>query len=172
MTVRQTNHLIVAAAGLVAVACIVVLTAGLGMEVRVQSADLIEGDTVATLQPKAPTQGPAARPEHDLAELRRICQRDLRRPLFDPPATPVPAEFQVPLSLSLIGIVNEPGHSMALIQKGDSSVVLCAVGETVESPAGVVTIVAVEPQSVTVRHGQSLQKLELSVPVSAQEGTQ
>jgi hypothetical protein len=103
----------------------------------------------------------------DLAELQQLCEKDLRGPLFDPPQTRQARPAKRPsMTMSVVGIVSEPGHSMAMLQKSDGTVVLCAEGETVEDAGGPVTVTKVEQQKVTVRYGGEVLDVDVQRPAS------
>lgn len=163
MTIRQINNLIITASVLLALACAAVLALGFALPIRIED-DPSYAPQKNTPSPNASTRPANPGPEHSqtiLAELRQLTGANLRRPLFDPTPTPPVPTPQIPMTITLVGIVNEPGHSMALFRKGDSSTVLCAVGESVQDAGGPVTVVSVHNHKVTVRYAQQLRELEL-----------
>ncbi len=99
-----------------------------------------------------------------LADLQRVCGVDLRRPLGEAPpaagaASGAPAAS--PMTLRLVGTVNEPGHSVAMFQKPDGAMELCGLGQSIDDAGGAVTVTRIEAQKVTVQYGS--QVLELAV---------
>jgi hypothetical protein len=171
MTVRQRKRVIGLVAGLVGLAGLAVLV----------------GAVAAPLETAAPgpaPQPPAGGPPTDqrgadqtpdasrptLGELARVSAMDLRRPLWDPPATAAAAPnaaSAVPMTVRLVGTIVEPGHSMAVFRKADGSFELCAQGESVTDAGGAVTVTAVAPEKVTVEYAGQAQ--ELAVPLRPQQ---
>jgi hypothetical protein len=110
----------------------------------------------------------------DLRELRRLCAMDLRRPLFDPPP-PAAAESEpqpeprIPMSVRLVGTIIEPGRSIAMLQKHDGSITLCAEGRTVDDRGGPVKVIAVKENEVTVEYAGRSHTLQM--PAEPEAGT-
>jgi hypothetical protein len=176
MTVHQHKKVIGLAAALVAVGGLAVLAAGLSLPLGVETnppAMHIAGAGAAAAPAGAPTPNGAEGSTPALAELQRLCAMDLRRPLHDsarplsrgrsgPKVAPKPT-----MSVRLIGTVNEPGHSMAMFQKRDGSIALCAEGQSVDDAAAKVTVIRIEHQKVTVRHnGRSRELLVAPRPTA------
>ena len=169
MNVRQTSSLIGAAAVLAALGCAAILVAGLTVPVRVAGGG--GGGSLGKARGTA-TSGQAAgetRAEHSqqaLAELQQLCDRDLRRPLFDPPPqkVEVAAASRAPMTLSLVGIVKEPGHSMAMFRKNDGAILLCGLGESVDDAGGAVTVTGIDQQKVTIRYGGAVREVTVVPP--------
>lgn len=102
-------------------------------------------------------QAPAQAPALDLAELKRLCATDLRRPLFDPTPVKPKATAAAPalsaLRVRLIGTANEPGHAMAMLEKSDRTIAWCAEGQSITDGGGVLTLAKVENEKVKVLYG-------------------
>jgi len=97
------------------------------------------------------TPGRAYRPSDAYAA---IYQSDLRKPLFDPPATeatPIAKPAQ-PMPLRLIGTVMEKGFTYAVFKTLTGDTKTLGIGESLEG----VEVVSVDATSATVRYaGQS-----------------
>ncbi|MFO8014766.1 MAG: hypothetical protein R6X20_15840 [Phycisphaerae bacterium] len=171
MTVRQRKMLIWLLAGALAAPAVAVVVLGLAVPVRVETAQApaTEGAQDEKPSAKSATADAGDRPQRAaLAELLRLCRANLRRPLYDAdePAedaktgkTAARRAARSPLTLRLIGTVNEPGHSMAMFQKKDGSIALCAQGESVDDAGGAVTVTQVEFEKVTVEYGNRSHEL-------------
>lgn len=166
MTVRRRKTLLLLAAVLAASALVGVLAFGLGVPVKVKQPPASDSLRNTTITP-ATTQGVAAEdgPAISLQRLRRIASLDLRRPLFAPekpePTTAAsnPTPRVTPLSLELLGTVDEPGHSYAILSYPGSPWELRGPGESLDTPAGTVTILEVTPRRVIVEHrGKRLER--------------
>ena len=68
------------------------------------------------------------------------------------------------LSIELLGTINEPGHSYAIVSYPGSPWELRGVGERFDTPAGSVTIVEITPRRVTLRHRGEQRRLEMPEP--------
>jgi hypothetical protein len=173
MTVRQRKTLIWLAAGVLAAPTVAVVALGLALPVRVETGAAGRPDGGAAGEPSDRAASAADRDRQRraaVADLLRLCRTDLRKPLFDSEA---PAEGPTAkggtarrggpssLTLRLIGTVNEPGHSMAMFQKKDGSIALCAQGESVDDAGGAVTVTRVEFEKVTVQYGNRSHELIL-----------
>jgi hypothetical protein len=176
MTVRGTRRLIGLAAALAGAAAVAILAAGLGLPVEVAVPEPAPGAGVAAAG--APDGGKAdaaraARGRPPLAEFERLAALDLRRPLYDPPAEPrvAAAHPATPLTVRLIGTVNEPGHSMAMLRKADGSVAVCALGEGVDAAGGRVTVTGIGHRKATVRYGGRSHELVAPPPGKAAAAT-
>lgn len=171
MNVRRRKSLVLLAAVLAASALVGVLAFGLGVPVNVKQPPASDALRTPSITPAA-TQGVTAEdgPAVSLQRLRRIASLDLRRPLFAPEKPePDPAETSaaprvVPLSLELLGTVDEPGHSYAIVSYPGSEWELRGVGESFDTPAGVVTIVEVTPRRVVVEHQGERRELTMPEP--------
>ncbi len=162
------------AVGVVAFGAVAVLALGLTAPVRV-AGDVAEAASDTTKEAGASVGRPAAddsAPAHPpLAELVRLSQLDLRRPLYDPPAeeteqaaSPKPATT---MPVRLVGTVHEPGHSMAIFQKSNGLIEFAGPGQHIEDAGAKVTIVEVGRKTVTVAYGGASH--QLTVPQHAAE---
>ena len=99
-----------------------------------------------------PTLGP-------LAAYGVIHQRDLNRPLFDPPPAPVVKVEPPPpqLTIRLIGTAVEPGFTYALFRTSSGEERLVRVGEVLEGAE----VTAVGDRTATVKFHGRLLKLEV-----------
>ena len=94
----------------------------------------------STASPATSQQAVAGDDEsRQLAELQQLCSLDLRKPLFEGPkalqAASAPPLPQSTMTVRLVGMVDEPGHSMAMFQKSDGAIVLCARARAWSRPA-------------------------------------
>jgi len=170
MNVRQRKQVIGVAAGVTGAAAVAVGALGVLRPVRVAAPEAA-GDLVpATALDAAPDAGaPGDGPT--LAELRAVTAVDLRRPLFDPAPTatggggggPNPAAGPATprMAARLVGTVHERGHSMAMFQAADGSIVFCRVGEGLDDPAGRLTVTRIEPTRVEIAFDGEQRELEL-----------
>jgi hypothetical protein len=169
MTLRQTKRSIIIAAAITALAALSAVVAGVAWPY-----DLGLDDPGADPAPAAPGSSSAnspggSAPALDLAQLQALCAIDLRRPLLDDPtaaqADQQPVVAAAPpgsaLSLRLVGTAHEPGQSIALFQKPDGKIELCALGKTLDDPAGPVKVTHIEHRKVTVEFAGG--SLELAI---------
>ena len=167
MSLRRRKRIIWLAAAVVASAGAATLVWGLALPVNIA----VDGSTSHAETPGAgdllagAARNAPVHPMVSLDELQRVCGLDLRRPLGEAPmaasgVTGGPAKS--PMTLRLVGTVNEPGHSMAMFQKVDGSIELCALGQSIDDAGGTVTVTRIEEQKVVVQYGA--QSLELVVP--------
>jgi hypothetical protein len=148
-----------------------VLAVGFAMpvELPVTASPAPRGSATSLSKPvQAQTGRTAFAPQSALDELQRLSAVDLRAPLFDPPpalpapAAEVPVAHRSTMTLRLVGTIVEPGHSMAMFQKPDGSIALCAQGQSIDEAAATVTVTHVSHHRVTVQFaGQSI---ELDLP--------
>lgn len=168
MNVRQRNNVICATAALVGLGGLALLAWGLVDRVEVGS----QNDPASRAPvPDQAADGPAsddpAPARFEIAELQRLCARDLRRPLFDPApklaekTATKKAAAKANLSVKLIGTVSEPGHSMAMLLKSDRTFAWCAEGQSIEDRGIELTVTKVDSDRVTVRYGGKVHELEL-----------
>lgn len=166
MTMRQKKILMTCGAAACALGAAVVLAAGLLTPVAVSPGRALPADraprpaTHAQADPSAPDAGVT------LEELRALCAVDLRRPVAaaasaGQPATP--SATALPLAVRLLGTADEPGHSMAIFQKGDGTIELVAQGEAVQDAGGAVKVTRIAGPKVTVEYAG--QTCELTVPL-------
>ena len=169
MNVRDRKRILGWAAATIALGGIVVLAAGLMTPVQVA----VEGaDTRPIVSRGTPASAPSERPKASgvaglaLEELQLLCTTDLRKPLFDAPPVPGaqgPAKSAAAaLSVRLLGTVDEPGHSMAILQTSNGSIEVCGEGQKTDDAGGGVTVLRIDHQKVTVMQGG--QSHELVVP--------
>lgn len=172
MTVRQRKTLIWLLAGALAAPSVAVLVLGGVVPVRVETEQAGEPAAAADGTPQGQGASAAARDAPPrraaMADLLRLCRTDLRKPLYDadePAQDPKGRKAAArqaarsALTLRLIGTVNEPGHSMAMFQKKDGSIALCAQGESLDEAGGAVTVTRVEYEKVTVQYGNRSHEL-------------
>lgn len=85
--------------------------------------------------------------------LVKIGSLPLRRPLYDPPEViqkkPI-LKSKPCLSIELVGLINEPGHSRALLRTKEGKTRLLSVGETFSNEAGLIEVVSIDDASITV----------------------
>ena len=172
MNVRQHRRLLWLAAGFFALAGVAVLAGGVATPTDVAAESPGAGDDAvqSALRRASSATSPSQPPDDGAAKgienLQQLCSVNLRKPLYDPPAvaTVAPPQAAVPLPVRLVGMAyepNQPGQSFAILEKADGSRVGCAEGESVEGPAGPVTVVRIERQKVTVQHRGESQVLVL-----------
>lgn len=154
-----------------AMTCAAGIVLGFGFAVPVEVSEPAPGgalsrDVVAADPASEAGDAPTTEEKPSLAALRRVASLDLRQPLFEPspPTTPQrdPRPTGAKLSLDLLGTVDEPGHSYAILALGSGEIELRGEGEVVDTPGGTVTVLEVEPRRVVVRHGG--QRIELEMP--------
>ncbi len=170
MNVRQRKRAIGLAAAAVGLAAVAVLAAGVAvpLETGPDEPDVpsSEGAGGAARDPAA-EQAKAERARAKLAELQRVSGLDVRRPLQDAPVAG--GASKVPMTVRLIGTVDEPGHSMAMFQKKDGTIALCAEGQSVDDAGGAVTVKRIDQQTVTVEYAD--ETIELVLAPAAGGGT-
>jgi len=109
-------------------------------------------------------EGPSAPRLAPLDTYRVIYQRDLNRPLFDPPPAPVvrAAPPAPQLTLRLIGTVVEPGFTYGVFRTSGGQEKLVTPGETIDGAE----VMAIGDGTATVRsHGRVLElKVEKQPP--------
>lgn len=158
-------------AAVVAICAVGILAVGFITPVRVGAATMTNVSAVPT------SGGPSARnPSQDgtddalvsLSELQQVCAIELRRPLYDPPTPEQPAASPEaptattrPLPVRLVGTVIEAGHSMAMLQKSDGSIVLGAVDQSIEDAGSQITVISVQHDRVTVQYAGTEHELIL-----------
>jgi len=179
MNIRQRKKVIWLAAGLVGACAAGIIVAGLALPVDVvvkRSSDSPYRGAVVAASPAqsndantpSPGGSASAGPEF-VAQLRQLCRLDLRKPLYDPPPAAshnAAAAAQVVanslLSVRLVGTADEPGHSMAVFQKPDGAIEVCAQGQGFELQGSELTVVTVQPHKVAVRYAGK--RHELVIP--------
>lgn len=165
MNPRQKKRLLIVGAAVLGVVAVVIVGVGLSLPVRVDVDDSgVHVKVVsATSQDTKPQEVQAA--GLTLAQLQRLGAMPLRRPLYDakqPVATNVRQQpVAKPMTLRLVGTINEPGHSMAMFQKSDGSIELCALNQSIDDAGGAVTVTHIEPNQVTVKYGGQSRDLEI-----------
>jgi hypothetical protein len=169
MDVRDRKRVLGWATAATALSGVVVLAAGLltPMQAVVDVAGARPSVAAAT-----PASGPGERPKAPgvagltLEELQSLCAMDVRKPLFDAPpgsAAQGPAKPTAnALSVRLLGTVDEPGHSMAILQGANGEIEVCGEGQKTDDASGGVTVLRIDHQKVTVTQGA--QSYELVVP--------
>jgi hypothetical protein len=175
MDVSQRKRLMKGATVATGLAAAIVLAGGLTMPVRVDAPQRQPGGLAARSTASTATSRRAGGGDDEgrqLAELQRLCSLDLRKPLFGSPAAsqaaPAPQPQQPTMTLRLVGLVNEPGHSMAMFQKTDGSIVFCAQGESVVDAGVPVTVIRIDPPKVTVQRAGTSLELALPPPPTTQ----
>ena len=94
---------------------------------------------------------------HPLEHYAVTWQRDLRRPLYDPPPIVAPKRARPELKIRLTGTVVEPGFTYALFATGDGKTVLARVGQKVEGAE----VKSISDASVTVLFAGEMLKLKV-----------
>lgn len=88
-------------------------------------------------------------------------ERQLRRPLFDPP--PVVAVVvkppPQPLRVKLLATMVEPENSTAMLKHANGKVVFCKAGDSLGADEAGTEILKIETGSISVRRGQELLRL-------------
>ncbi len=168
MNARLRRRIVNLATGLVALAALAVLVGGFALPVRVpRPAGASTGDSPADAT--APATRPGRQEDRggapSLADLKRLAAIDLRRPLFDEPTAGEASEQApappAPLPVSLIGIADEPGHSMAIFQTSKGGIKVCAEGQSVEADGVTVKVLEIDRGTVTVLHAGAPRELSL-----------
>lgn len=99
-----------------------------------------------------------------LADFRKTWSLRLQQPLYDPPK---PQKQNVvfqppPLQLKLQGIVQEPGHTQAILTRADGRLIFKGVGETIGNTRNA-KIVQIGPDSVQLSYYERIVTLKLPV---------
>lgn len=169
MNVRLRRRILNLGTALFALAALASVVAGFSLPVRVEP-PAVEPLAGAPDAAGAPTSKPSDRREHasalSLSDLKRLAARDLRRPLFDEPAERDPGNEKAPappapLPLELIGIADEPGHSMAIFRTPTGGIKVCAEGQSVEHGGAAVKVTAIERGGITVLYQGKARELTL-----------
>ena len=171
MTVRRRKTLLLLAAAVCVAGVVAVVGFGLGVRAQVTPPPPSESLRKTSIT-RAASQGVAAddEPAVSLQRLRGIASLDLRRPLFAPeqpePSTAAskPTPRVTPLSLDLLGTIDEPGHSYAILSYAGGEWDLRGPGESFDTPAGTVTVVEVTPRRVIVEHRGERRELTMPEP--------
>jgi hypothetical protein len=169
MNVRQWKRLMSAGAILTGMAAGATLLLGVLLPVRVPPEEpRARRPASADEQPALVTAEDVAGDHPSLPALRRVCSLDLRRPLYDAPPekTPdvQPPAAKVPLAIRLLGTVQEPGHSMAMVQTSDGMIEVYAEGDRIDDAGSVFMIMKIEAEQVTIDHGGRSHTLTLPKP--------
>ena len=170
MSIRQRNRLIYALAA---------ASAGVGVGVLALVL-LVPAELSSPASPvtSLPQPGVENREQIDPAPqaispelLQAASAMDLRKPLFDPPPPLTPAQAGAAsaptptmASVRLVGTINEPGHSMAMFQKADGTIQVCATGDSIDDAGGKLTVTRIEGLKVTVQWGGQQRQLILDQP--------
>jgi hypothetical protein len=177
ITTRQRRQLLWSGAGLgAAAACALAawgVTAPVSVAVPEMQTRTAQHTRVSTDPSTQPSQ--ATDPSLSLGRLQRIAATRLRQPLRarqpteeSQQATEKAAENRAetrdkPLSVRLIGTINEPGHSMAMLEwKDDGRVKLCSNGQQIERSGERFEVTAVAKRKAVVRYAG--QKHVLTMP--------
>ncbi len=85
-----------------------------------------------------------------LTELKQAWDLPLRRPLYDPPPPIVEEAVFVPppLPVTLTGIIDEPGQSLAMLKHTDGRLLFCPIGYQL----GEMEVVDIQAQHVELRY--------------------
>jgi len=168
MNARAIKKMLGSAAVVVSTSAVALLVWGFTTAVRIDAhkPDIGRYAPKATTMPAGSSDPAIGRQAGlSLTELQSICAIDLHRPLYDAPkpearkvATPARA---VALTVRLIGTAAEPGHSVAILQKNDGSIELCAQGRSIDHPGGAITVTKVEHRKATLRCGGRTYVLEI-----------
>ena len=167
MTARTLKRILVGLAAVLALAAAAVAAWGIASPVRVASP--------ATAGPGRADERSGAAP--GLATLRPARDRLVTLAQKASPPEPEPEQNQertdeggepadaekapVSIPVSLVGIVREPGHSMALFETKNGSIAVCGVGERLEPAAGGVALVRIAGRKAVVRFRGRTTALEL-----------
>ena len=91
-------------------------------------------------------------PSHEA--IIKLCDRPLRRPLYDPPP-PKPEVRQLPpLSLELLGTIIEDANSMVIVRSDQGSVQYKRIGDAVGPPDSPANIVEINSNSMVVERAK------------------
>lgn len=175
MTVRRKTNLIRLTTAVIALTSAVVIVGGFMVAVEIEAPASTQGAGATGVRPTVAEQVSSDVPQvPGLDHLVRLCERDLRAPLFDAP-TPVavetvepaaPAPTSTGLSVKLLGTIIEPGHSMAMLQKSDGSVALIEAGQSIDDGGAKVVVAVVELRRVVIRIGNESHELVLPPPTA------
>lgn len=162
MNLRQQKRAIWLAAGALGLVALAVLAAGVAvpLELAPDEPDIPPAPENNPAADRGAEQARAERARGELAALQRVASLDLRRPLHDAPAAGGPSK--VPMTVRLIGTVKETGHSMAMFQKKDGTIELCAEGESIDDTGGAVTVKRIDQETVTVEYADETVELVLA----------
>jgi hypothetical protein len=129
--------------------------------------------SISSVAPNVAASAPAtaAAPPVDPAELQQLCSRDLRRPL-SADATVAAAPTGAPLTVQLVGIASEPGHSMAMFRKRDGTTAVCALGEVVDDVGGPATVTRIDPDRISIQYLGTVRELAMPRSPLAAESTE
>lgn len=152
-------------AAVIAVGALIVPAVGWMMPVGIVAGDA----DAARIKPPAVENESSARTRTkvELQPLMLICDRDWRKPLGGGEDTAVentgdgPSAQQVFMNLRLIGTAIETGHSMAIFQKPDGAVSVCAEGGRMDEGGTRVTVNKIVGTVVTVSCGGQTQTLAM-----------
>ncbi len=167
MNVRQRKRLIALAAALVGLAAAGVLVAGFLVPVTVPVHEVAPASDGPDVAPnpngdQAPARDGSLPALPALPTLQRLCGRNLRRPLYDPPPVARAAAPKPAMTVQFIGTVIEPGQSVAMFRKSDGSIAWCAPGESVEDAGSEVRVTSVEYDKVTVQFAGESRELVIA----------
>lgn len=167
MNGRQRNRMIRAAAMAIVLGGGAVLAWVIATPVRVETNESSPAERGGSVEPAiaaAAAQTVAPR-RLTLEELREVCGLDLRRPLSEvPPATGDAAVAPPPVAITvrLVGTAQEHGHSVAMFQKQDGTLEVCAQGQSIEDGGVSIRVMLVEAARVMVNVAGVM--CELSMP--------
>ena len=150
MTQRHQQHILHGVSAAVLLAAAGVLLAGWKTPVWVGSSRMASRTPVAATQKDVPRAV-------ELPELQALCRRDLRPSLTDKPAAVAAATFAV----QLVGTVNEPGHSVAILKKADGTTAICGVGEAVTDGTVVAVVRGIDADRVRMEVAGAMQELHM-----------
>jgi len=172
MNIRQRKKLLWSAAVLVGLASLGVVLAGWLWPLRINAA--LSDKLLTTLRggggpDKAGTTRTRPPARLDLAELAQLAARDIRRPLSGPDAASG-ASPSAALTVQLVGTMQEPGHSMALLKKGDGTFAVCAVGESVDDVGGPAVVTRIDPDRISVQYAGAIRELIIPPTPTVVEG--
>ena len=161
ITDRAIRRLLRAIALLAVIASVVVLFFALRPLVKPQSTVGNPSDTSPSVESSVPDN--AATKTRDLSEFATVWNRRLSAPLYDPPPRPVapkpivetpkpvrPKPKKPRSQLRVMGTMVEPDRSLAILSDSDGEIHVCAVGESLETPEGEVSIESIDVDRVTV----------------------
>lgn len=113
---------------------------------------------IATSARPRPTEGGASptenanEPPHEA--LVKLCDRPLRKALYDPPPPKVEIKQLPPLHVELLGTIIEENNSMAIVRSEQGSVQYKRVGDALGPPESPANIIEISANSMVVERSQ------------------
>ncbi len=174
MTRQKQQYWMKLTAATLMVVSLLVLLMGVLLPVKTEA---VEAETQSLMGTNAAGAGTATPPAKtttidrvDLAALLKVARVNWQRPVFAEGGDDELAAGDgsgLPMSLRLVGVVYEPGHSMAIFQRQDGSMEVCPVGQMVDDAGGNVKVTRVEVDRAVVVFGGVTQTLMVPMQTEA-----